>query len=243
MPTVEELKHGVRCMMAALWLVSESYKYASDMPARARSLANVLIVGIIFCNGFAGSSGDWQRMTSAHVRECVRGRVKWLTCPKHNKMAHYGDLAKWLADGTWDAVEVYLGLPGKRGSLFLDPVLPGTEHERVSRCMRALGAMFWPECESPTCTLLRKWYHTFLLRMPRTGKLMKLLNRVDKHSEGVQCGLSQAQRFVMISGQPELVGEIALGHLDHDTVRSMKIDLILQNLLERFSCLVMVATQ
>ena len=61
----------------------------------------------------------------------------------------------------------------------------GTLH--IPPSLFRLGKKYLPdECTKPTVNLLRKWFHTELMRLTRTeSKLLSLMKVVDAHSEGV----------------------------------------------------------
>ena len=186
LPLVPAMKMGVAKAMKMLYNIREQYKGDDDIPSFARARANVAMVGIIYCNGFAGRSGEWQIMKRQHVvDQIITKGLDHLVCPEHKTAQHYGELAKWIAPGTAEAIKVYLGLPGKYSPLFLEPVYRKTKHENVHSCLRRFGKMFWPGKQAPACNLMRKWYHRMLIRMARDGKCINLIAKPDAHSEKV----------------------------------------------------------
>ena len=94
----------------------------------------------------------------------------------------YGTLAKYVPAGSLQAMNVYIHLPGKESNLFLEPASNAVEHVSVAQHLKRFGRMFMGVEDPPNCNLIRKQYHTKLLRMSREDEAMKLMEKVDAHS-------------------------------------------------------------
>ena len=94
--------------MVVLQQLANDHHGKGALPNDAQELANEAMVGIIFCNGFAGRYSEWSHLTLQHFEEQVNAEYDFVT--------HHGDkgeqtLTKWLAPGTLDAMRCYASLP------------------------------------------------------------------------------------------------------------------------------------
>jgi hypothetical protein len=143
------------------------------------------MVGIIYYNSFAGRSGEWQAMLGGHVLGQIQAGKDFLLCHQHKTADTYGALAKYVPPGSMDAMHVYLQLPGKESVLFLEPANPDSKCVSVSQHLHRFGTIYLPGHVPANCNLIRKQFHTMLLRSCREGSCMELLSKVDAHSAEV----------------------------------------------------------
>ena len=74
---------------------------------------------------------------------------------------------------------MYINLFGKTSELFLEPS-PGCSKVSIASHLRRGAKRYLPGCTiSPNVNLIRKQYHTMLLRLSREDKCMDLLSKVD----------------------------------------------------------------
>jgi len=158
-------------------------------PAHCIAAANTIMAGIIYYNGFAGRSGEWHRMTKAHVQEQISQGKSYLICPDHKTAKTYGDLAKHIFPGTAQAMQMYMSLDQSNSELFFVPAAGGAAGHGASMSyyLKKFAATYFlmPEALAPTANLIRKQYHTVLMRMSRHGECLDLLSKVDAHSPAV----------------------------------------------------------
>ena len=115
-------------------------------------------------------------------------KKKYVLCQEHKTSHLYGDLAKWLAPGTIDAVITYAALPRREDcETFFHPTVEGVRTVDVHHALKKFGEKFLPECQQkPTVNLMRKWYHTKLMTMSKTeNALLALMTRIDAHSPSI----------------------------------------------------------
>ena len=62
-------KAAVHRAMCDLELLRRQHAEGDCVPGAVRGAANTAIIGIIFINGFAGRSGEWQVMVPAQMDE------------------------------------------------------------------------------------------------------------------------------------------------------------------------------
>ena len=153
--------------------------------AHDKAAANIAMVGIIYLNGFAGRSGEWQKMKRAYVQDQLNMNCASLTCKEHKTSNEYGELCKWISRGTAEAMKTFLMLPGKTSDLFLEPVRASTSHTAVHSCLKRFGEIYWPTHQAPACNLVRKLFHARLKKMSHKNKVWNLISKVDAHSEEV----------------------------------------------------------
>ena len=174
--------------MMTLIGIQKEYLGKDVLPRGVQGLANAAIVGVIYCNGFAGRCGEWCRLKLAHFRAQMKKDRGYVVCQEHKTSHIYGDLAKWLATGTRYAMSTYADLPRRDDcDTFLQPTFEGVRAVDVHYALRRFGEKFLPDCpQKPTVNLMRKWYHTKLMTMSKTeAQLYKLMERIDAHTPGV----------------------------------------------------------
>lgn len=177
------LKHAVKKAMIELCLLAESFEQDGNCATEAeKAYANVLIVGIVWLNGFAGRSGEWKMATREHFHAQVAAGFQFIECTEHKTAKYYGSLAKHLAPGTIKALQVYTSLPSKTTGLLFEPVRATTKEASVHKALKKFGELFLDGYEALGVNLIRKMFHTNLIQMQREGKCLELLSKVDAHS-------------------------------------------------------------
>jgi len=178
------LKEAVRQAMIDLQRLAAECRGRARLPAGVLGRANVIIVGIIWLNGWAGRSGEWQEMESADVREQLAKGLDYLICPNHKTSDEYGEAVKHLSPGTLEAVKVYLELTAtpreKSSPLFLQPVKG--DHVSISSCLRQFGKRRLPDTQPPAVNLVRKKFHEAAITSFAPTETLEMLKQVDKHS-------------------------------------------------------------
>ena len=99
-----------------------------------------------------------------------------------------GSLAKWITAGAAKAHKVYLRLPRDAGrTTFLLSARDDVGIVNIPQYLRRFAELFiHRKYTFPTVNLLRKWYHSVLVRLARTeGGLLEVMEKLDGHSVGV----------------------------------------------------------
>ena len=94
--------------MVVLQQLANEHHGQGALPNDAQELANEAMVGIIFCNGFAGRYSEWSHLTLQHFEEQVNAGYDFVI---HHGGRREQPMTKWLAPGTLDAMRCYAGLP------------------------------------------------------------------------------------------------------------------------------------
>ena len=157
--------------------------------ARLIPAANACMVGVWYFNGFMGRSGEVQRLPLDHVRAQLSEGKEYLICPDHKTAKVYGDLAKYLFPGTIKAMQAYMGLhavyPGEQ--TFMIASEPG-KIASIATSLKKFAVTYFHQLSSldyPHVNLIRKMYHTVLMRLTRNPIVLNLLSKVDAHSPGI----------------------------------------------------------
>ena len=104
---------------------------------------------------------------------------------RHKTARVYGDLARWLAPGTVQAMQCDACLPRDEIiTTFLVPPTVNSDQVQIPEVLLRFSKKFFPEDRTrPTVNLLRKWYHTELLNMTEThDALLRLMQKSDGQS-------------------------------------------------------------
>jgi hypothetical protein len=184
-PSSEEAKEAVLKAMVSLASLSHETIGKPQLSFNEKLNATTAMVGIIHYNSFAGRSGEWQSMTRKHVEEQIALGKDYLLCPKHKTSDTYGTLAKYVPAGSMKAMAVYMGLPGKAKDLMLEPANSQSLQVSIAQHLQRFGKLFLGKVDPPNSNLIRKQYHTQLLRMSREGQAMDFMKKIDAHSAEV----------------------------------------------------------
>jgi len=84
----------------------------------------------------------------------------------------YGVLAKYVPPGSFEAMKTYIGLPGKKTTLFLEPTSSESQYVSVAQHLKRFGKIFLKSEDPPSCNLIRKQFHTVLLTKSKEGEAM-----------------------------------------------------------------------
>ena len=174
--------------MMTLIGIQREYLGEDILPLRVQGLANAAMIGVIYCNGFGGRCGEWCILKLRDFRAQMKKGRSYVLCQEHKTSHLYGDLAKWLAEGTKEAMTTYAALPRRHDcETFFHPSFEEVRTVDVHHALKRFGEKFLPECQQkPTVNLMRKWYHTKLVTVSKTeDELYKLMSRIDAHSHRV----------------------------------------------------------
>ena len=189
LPSRTQTMHGIRRAQLQLMHIARASHGATDLSEAMQSDANACLVGIIFCDGFAGRCQEWELMLRETVDEALSSGQDWLLCSTHKMSRTYGDLAKWIAPGVVQALKCYLSLPRRPTcSTLLVPCRATTEHVHVPNALWKFACDHLPsgDYSKPTVNLLRKYFHTILMDLSRSEeKLLELMKVIDAHSVSV----------------------------------------------------------
>jgi hypothetical protein len=184
-PSKEQIKAAVHEAMLSLAVLSLNSAGKSDLDFMSKLNATTAMVGIVYYNSFAGRSGEWQTMTREHVVQQIADGKSFLLCPDHKTADTYGTLAKYVPAGSMEAMKIHINLPGKSRDLLLEPASAQSQHVSIAQHLKRFGTVFLNSADPPNCNLIRKQYHTMLLRLSREGAAMELMCKVDAHSAEV----------------------------------------------------------
>ena len=188
LPDRETMKIGIRRAQLTLIHIERTTRTTTLLPEQLQSKANACLVGIIFCDGFAGRCQEWTLMKFDDVQKAIADGQDWILCPLHKTSHVYGSLAKWLAPGVVEAMKTYMRLPRPTNvATLLVPPRAHTETVAINKNIARFARVHLPSnCEVPTATLLRKSFHTVLMNLTDTeDKLLKLVEVIDAHSTAV----------------------------------------------------------
>ena len=157
--------------------------FSSDGYIACRLEAATALVGVIFFNSFAGRSGEWELMQSSHVTGQLDKCSTFLLCPQHKTVATYGSLAKHVPAGSWHAFRLYLDLPGKHTDRFIEPPTATSTQASVAGLLKRFGVLAFKTDDPPNSNLIRKMFHSCLIRMSRDKEAMRFMEKIDAHSE------------------------------------------------------------
>jgi hypothetical protein len=124
-------------------------------------------------------------MHRSHVQEQLGKASTFLLCPHHKTVATYGSLAKHIPEGSWHAFRLYLDLPGKLTDRFIEPPTATSTQASVAGLLKRFGVIAFKTEDPPNSNLIRKMFHSCLLRISRDKEAMRFMEKIDAHSEHI----------------------------------------------------------
>ncbi len=178
-PATDLIKQAVKLAMVRLWLLRNVCKEmkAEALPMKLKVEAATAIVGIICFNSFPGRSGEWVKMLRTAVWKQWKKGASYIVCVDHKTVRTYGELAKFIPAGSWEAFRVYIDLPFNT-DLFLAPVTPESTKISFSYFLKRFGYQYMKLNDPPNSNLIRKYYHSALMELTQMGKCLKLMKLV-----------------------------------------------------------------
>lgn len=99
-PKPDAIRLAVLKSMVALHVLVEDYKAERISLATARITGTMLMIGILFWNGFAGRPGEWQKCQRDYAVAQAKSESNLIVCSEHKTDYLYGELAKFVYNGT-----------------------------------------------------------------------------------------------------------------------------------------------
>ena len=115
----------------------------------------------------------------------MAAKATFLVCPEHKTAVTYGAMSKHMPESSRIAFDLFCQLPCRKSQYFFEPPSEGSRVAATSALLKRFGIMAFGMDEPPTATLIRKLFHTVLLRMSREGDAMALMQQIDGHSAGI----------------------------------------------------------
>jgi len=185
--------------MMAIGALSEKTIGENHLASEEQLYVTTAMVGIIFYNSFAGRREPWEDLTREHVADQIAAGANYVLCNAHLKTADtYGLVAKYVPTGSMEAMNIYMHLPGKKTSLFLEPTL---DDQRVSvdYHLERFGHIFMDTLDPPSCNLIRMYYHSQLLNtssgLQLMGKMMPCVSSPCTNEEDVEFSKYMYEEF------------------------------------------------
>lgn len=188
LPDRDAMRHAIRRAQLSLLNIARAAQGQGTTPESLLTEANQCLVGIIFLDGFAGRSQEWDLMKLSTVQAALDEGRDWLLCSTHKTSRTYGDLAKWIAPGVQEALRCYMSLPRLPGTdQLIAHARGGTSGAGINKHLFNFAAKHLPKgVVKPTVNLLRKYFHTVLMDMTQTeDKLLEVMKIIDAHSAQV----------------------------------------------------------
>ena len=190
-----------------LYAIWDKFHASPTMPEKARKFANAAMVGILFFNQYAGRPGEWLKVTAEVIRDKLAERAELEPGTEPADCAHEiiilswdktckkrGKVGKWLHEGTWWALDKYLGLPGKVTPWLLEPASEKgcrTTLQKGCNTMPATGTLktfqdrYMPGYDKYDITLIRKLNTTAVHDKAYEEKAKKMVEEAERHGKGV----------------------------------------------------------
>ena len=186
LPPAEFAKEAVYISFCNLALLSERAHANGSLTVKEKFAANAALAGAIIYGTFAGRSGEWHKMRRDKVIDRLTNGDSILKCSKHKTAKFFGAIAKWIPDGLSRAILVYAQLPGKHSDKLFEPARESGAKKRkcftFGPALRAFGKQYTPKYVTPRVNLMRKMFHSVLVRNSREGPLLEAIGKADGHS-------------------------------------------------------------
>ena len=187
LPKPEVLREAIREAMIDLHHVWEACRARGAPALYHKGIANTIMLGLVFCNSYAGRPGEWTRLKRCQVEEMLKDKKSLLTFRKHKTAWKYGSLGRHVPPGNRAAMAKLLDIHPATAELFFDPPRLETKLVSCNALLTRFSAVYTPEYQPLQATLMRKLFHSKALEERPADRMFKALCKSDKHS--LKCGL------------------------------------------------------
>lgn len=188
MPQVTQLQASVKEGYMTLHAIADKFEGQPFVPKLARGAANAAIAGGIHFDTFGGRKWEWEHADYEYVCSVLDAEEDFIVCKQHKTSRTYGDLAKKLTPGLFDAFACYRRLPRPAGcTTFLVPATQSAPCVHLPTSLKTFCMRHLPhDAMHPTTNLTRKWFHSKLMHITRNEqKLKEIMVTLDAHSKKV----------------------------------------------------------
>ena len=162
-----------------IWLqVVESGEPA---PIEARRAANIIMMGLTYCNMFGGRPGEWEKLKRAQVEEFLASGESYLTLVEHKTDRTHGKLGRHVPPGNIAAMKKVLDIHPPDSKRFF--AVTGGTRDRVmaNALLLRYGRIYLPGYEHPGPTLSRKYFTTEAADDDNVEKAKAVVAEVNAH--------------------------------------------------------------
>ena len=163
LPPAEINRAGVTSAMIDLQILWEHVKGSGGAASiQARRAANVIMMGLTYCNSFAGRPGEWETLRRDSVEQLIAAGTSTLIMKKHKTAHKHGKLGRHVPPGNLVAMGKCLDIFPPDSAYFFDPAAVGGKGAsvRADNLLRKYGRTYTPDYEHPGPTLSRKFFAT-----------------------------------------------------------------------------------
>jgi hypothetical protein len=168
--------------------IHAQYADLESMPPLVRAKATACLAGAIALDTYQGRQMEWSLLEHEYMVKVLQGIQEYLECEEHKTAKFYGDVYKWLSSSLKKAMILYSELPKRPGcTKFLVPAFEGVERVCLSHYLKMFCSFFLSKDKTyPTCNLLRKWFHTAMMKKANNPEnIKKLMMQIDPHGDAV----------------------------------------------------------
>lgn len=186
LPPTSVLQDAVKQSMIDLNTLWELAQCSTSIDRKYKYAANVIMMGIIYTNSYAGRPGEWQGLARQKVVKLVSEGGHVLTMEKHKTMKKFGTKGRYVPDGNLMAMRKVLDIHAPSNSLFFAPPVATSKMKTVSasKMLKKWGTTYTRGYQYPGPTLQRKWFHTVAADEDvAKDKAMQSLCQMDGHSK------------------------------------------------------------
>lgn len=140
-----------------LWLQNRKRDHAEW---QVKFAVNVIAMGIIYLNSYAGRPGEWSKLLRKKVEDFIESGEHTLVITKHKTRKSSGKLGRYVPDGNVEAMRKVLDIHPRTATYFLDPSRAGGGPVVAANLLKKWGTIYTPGFQVPKPTLMRKWFHT-----------------------------------------------------------------------------------
>ena len=182
LPKPEVLREAVREAMIDLHHVWEECRARGATTLYNKGIANTIMIGLVFCNSYAGRPGEWARLRRCQVEEMINNKQTLLTFKRHKTAWKYGSLGRHVPPGNRAAMAKMLDIHPATAELFFDPPRLETKVVQCGALLTRFSAVYTPEYQPCQATLMRKLFHSKAVEDRTADRVLKELCEADKHS-------------------------------------------------------------
>ena len=184
LPPAVVLRSAISDAMLDLDTIWELCRDDSMLPWQVKRAVNVIMMGLVYTNSYAGRPGEWEACTRERAEGCLSGGDdNPIVFESHKTERQFGQLGRFVPPGNAVAMRKVLDLHRHGAELFFDPPKSTAKQVNADDLLRRFGAVYTPGYQHPGATLQRKFFHGEAADEGNSEKSLGFLCDADGHKK------------------------------------------------------------
>jgi len=183
LPPNDTIQEAVAEAMLDLHTLAAGSNFGENKNVRFAS--NVMMLGIVYLNSYAGRPGEWAGLLRKEAEEFIESGKDTIKLVRHKAYKQFGALGRFVPPGNIESMKHVLATHPPDSKLFLQPYRAKKPNATIvaNQLLVKFATVYTPGFQHCGPTLQRKFYHTEALDEKNQTKAFQILCEADCHSE------------------------------------------------------------